>query len=74
MTLPGYGWLKRQLNSVEDVEVLNFADGHRGMPNGYNSSSSLVFLAIWLLALMPLCLFHFLRWLLRRVRAISGAS
>ena len=68
MILPGYAWLKRQLNSVEDAETRAYTDSQRGMTNGQNISSSIVFIAIWLVALLPLFLWGLGRATLQRLR------
>lgn len=72
MILPGYAWLKRQLNSVEDAETRAYTDSQRGMTNGQNISSSIVFIAIWLVALIPLCLLNLGVSVFKRVRQATG--
>jgi len=56
ISLPGYAWLKRQLASVEEVEGPRYLATAKAVSTGAALTVSLFFILIWLVALLPLCL------------------
>ena len=69
MTLPGFNWLKRQLSGVDEV-----AGGYQTkmgdpMTSGAGCAMSLIFIIVWLVALVPLSLWALGRFLFRKARS-----